>query len=117
MDRHTHNKAATLHEDLDYIGLRAQATSAGLVQLCSELVDAGVLDDAAIGRIKDAVRCDILVSRRRVHDRAEFEDVLKRRLDSIFPSPNEPRRPLRVGTVADMQSALSTHPDELGPGN
>lgn len=116
MDRDTHAKAATLHENLDYIGLRAQATSAGLLQLCSELVAVGVLDDAAIGRIKDAVRCDILVSRRRMHDRAEFETVLQRRLDSIFPSPGEPARPRHVGTVADMQTALATDPHELAPG-
>ncbi|WP_188054805.1 hypothetical protein [Sphingosinithalassobacter sp. CS137] len=106
MDRKTHAEAAELHENLDYIGLRAQATSVGLVQLCAELVAAGVLDDAAMERVKQAIRADILVSRR-VHDRAGFAELLKERLDAIFPQPGNPCAHGRIGTAGEMESALA----------
>lgn len=42
-------QARELHRTLEYIGLRAQATTVGLIQLCTELVTAGVLGDDAVG--------------------------------------------------------------------
>jgi hypothetical protein len=45
----------TLHDMIGFVGLRAQATAVGLLQLAAELKRAGVLDDDAIGRIKDAI--------------------------------------------------------------
>ena len=98
-------KARRLHDDLEFIGLRAQATSVGLIQLCAELMRVGVLDDSAIQRIKEAVQSDISISNPRVHGRGEFQETLRKRLDSIFPrSGDAPRSP--VGSVDDMQSAL-----------
>ena len=105
MDRSEKEQAIRLHECLDFIGLRAQATSVGLLQLCAELVAVGVLDDAAVGRIKNAIRKDITVSRRRKHGQDEFEETLRKRLDSVFPTCAAPRAGL-VGTAEDMRDAM-----------
>jgi len=51
-----------LHGAIDLIGLRAHATSVGLIQLCAELMKAGVLDGQAVQRIKDAIRREITIS-------------------------------------------------------
>jgi len=105
MDRSEKEQAIRLHECLDFIGLRAQATSVGLLQLCAELVAVGVLDDAAVGRIKNAIRKDITVSRRRKHGQDEFEETLRKRLDSVFPTCAAPRAG-PVGTAEDMRDAM-----------
>lgn len=105
MDRTEKEQAIRLHECLDFIGLRAQATSVGLLQLCAELVKVGVLDDAAVERIKTAIQKDITVSRRGKHGQDEFEATLRKRLDSVFPSCGKPAA--HVGTARDMQDAMS----------
>jgi hypothetical protein len=99
-------EAKALHNTLDFIGLRAQATTVGLLQLCSELVKAGILDDAALQRIKDAIRVEISLSHRKGHNREEFNETLRQRLDSIFPRGETAERTERVGSLEDMQSAL-----------
>ena len=111
MDRNEKEQAIRLHECLDYIGMRAQATSVGLLQLCAELVAARVLDDAAVERIKNAIQHDITVSRPRKHGQADFEHLLRKRLDAVFPSACDPRIGMRVGTAQSMQDALTT-PEE-----
>jgi hypothetical protein len=104
-DEQTSN-ARELHGTLDFIGLRAQATTVGLIQLCAELVRAGVLDDDAVSRIKAAIHRELTVSHPRGHNRAEFDETLRQRLDAIFPRAGqaEPREP--VGSLADMETAL-----------
>lgn len=110
MDRTEKEQAIRLHECLDLIGLRAQATSVGLLQLCAELVNVGVLDDAAVGRIKDAIQKDISVSRRGAkHGHDEFEATLRRRLDSVFPSCG--KSPAHVGTACEMGEAMGGVPN------
>ncbi|MDF7776009.1 hypothetical protein P1X14_12190 [Sphingomonas sp. AOB5] len=106
MDRNSKEQALRLHECLDYIGLRAQATSVGLLQLCAELVAVGVLDDDAVDRIKDAIQHDITVSRPRKHGQMEFETVLRKRLDAVFPRVADPTIGIRVGTACDMKVAM-----------
>lgn len=98
-----------LHETMDYLGLRAHATTAGLLQLCSELVRAGVIDLAAIDRIKNAIHCEIMHSQTRTHNTAEFAQTLRERLDAIFPHGGEGERTSPAGSVEDMQSALEPH--------
>jgi hypothetical protein len=56
-------EARKLHDTLGLIGLRAHATAVGFVQLCAELLKAGVIDDPAVSRIKDAIAKDIIVTR------------------------------------------------------
>src|SRR3546814_17641510 len=52
-------KQRRLHFDLINVGLRAQATAAGLVRLCIELRDTGVLSQDALERIKGAIADDV----------------------------------------------------------
>jgi hypothetical protein len=73
-----------LRETLDLLGIRAQATAAGMVQLMLELHRAGVLDDSAVNRIKDAICGDLMLSCPQAIDRREYEGSLRRRLDALF---------------------------------
>lgn len=100
------DNAKDLHNTLDFIGLRAHATTVGLVQLCMELIRAGVIDVAANERIKAAIHEEIMVSRSRGHDREEYAKLLKQRLDAIFPSNGDGNIVSGVGTVRDMEAAL-----------
>lgn len=99
----------SLHETMDFLGLRAHATTAGLLQLCSELVRAGVIDLEAIDRIKNAIHCEIMHSQTRTHNTADFAQTLRERLNAIFPHGGEGERTSRAGSVHEMQSALETH--------
>jgi hypothetical protein len=73
-----------LHETVGFVGLRAQATAVGLLQLSAELVRAGVLDKAAVDRIKDAIAKDISLSRPRSVSRDEYMALVRQRLDGLF---------------------------------
>jgi hypothetical protein len=100
-------EALQLHETLDFIGLRAHSTTVGLLQLCTELVRAGIIDLGAVERIKGAIHREIIVSHARGHDREEFARILKERLDSIFPHGEDGERAARIGGIDEMQSALN----------
>lgn len=116
MDHNQTERARELHRTLEFIGLRAQATTVGLLQLCAELVRAGVLNDEAIERIKDAIFREIAVTHTGGYNRAEFEKTLRQRLDAIFPREADAAARTRVGTVAEMESSLDPQatrsPDE-----
>jgi hypothetical protein len=73
-----------LHEQIDLLGLRAQATSVGYLTLARELVRAGVLDEAALGRIKEAILRELCLSRPPAANREEFERTVRQRLDALF---------------------------------
>ena len=73
-----------LRESVDLLGLRAQVTAVGFVQMAVELKRAGVLDDAALGRIKDAICGDIMLSKPTAIEREEYERSIRRRLDALF---------------------------------
>lgn len=107
MERTEKEQAIRLHESLDFIGLRAQATSVGLLQLCAELIAVGVLDSAAVERIKHAIQKDITVSRRGKYGQVEFEATLRKRLDSVFPCCGETQGRSPVGTEDDMRDAMT----------
>ena len=114
MDRH--EEARKLNSTVGLVGLRAQATAVGLVQLCSELLKAGVLDNAAVSRIKSAIADQILVSYKPSRGRVEFEDSLNRRLDRLFPLSGEGGHPAAaVGTSTDMQEGLGLAEEEPFP--
>jgi len=115
VDHDQSHRALELHRTLEFIGLRAQATTVGLLQLCAELVHAGVLGDEAIERIKGAIFQEITVSHPRGYNRDEFEQTLKQRLDAIFPQAQDTSSRSRVGTVAEMETSLD--PKQETPGN
>lgn len=75
---------ARIHDDLKNVGLRAQATAAGLVQLCRELTAAGVLDQAAVDRVKHAIADEIALTAPRPIPRASFREEVCERLDALF---------------------------------
>jgi hypothetical protein len=107
MDHDLATQAKDLHRTLEFIGLRAQATSVGLIQLCAELVRAGVLDDDAIRRIKDAIHRDITVSRPRSGSSEEFDRTLRQRLDAVFPQAERPEQRAPIGDLTEMENALA----------
>ena len=78
------NDTKKLHETLDLLGLRAQATAAGMIQLSVELVRAGVLDEAALGRVKDSIFGEISLRRPISVPKDEYDRSMRRRLDALF---------------------------------
>ncbi|HUD30104.1 MAG TPA: hypothetical protein VMQ93_14625 [Novosphingobium sp.] len=76
--------SASMHDDLRNVGLRAQATAAGLVQLCKELNAAGVLDEGAVQRVKHAIADEIALTAPRPIPRADFRRDVCERLDALF---------------------------------
>lgn len=104
-------QARELHRTLEFIGLRAQATTVGLLQLCSELVRAGILDDDAIERIKESIFRELTAASPRGYNRTEFEQTLRKRLDSIFPRHENEGPRARVGTVGNMETTLDPQSD------
>jgi len=78
-------EARERHRTLDFIGLRAHATTVGLIQLCEELLNAGILTPDGLERIKGAIRSELTVCNARISNQPTFDDTLKRRLDAIFP--------------------------------
>ena len=103
-------EARQLHGTIDYIGLRAHATTVGLIQLCAELMRAGVIDADAVQRIKDAIQREISISHSRGVARDEFEQTLKERLDAIFPKVEQPEDRADVGSASELGSALNLQP-------
>lgn len=76
-----------LHLSLDTIGMRARGTSVGLLQLCKELLNAGVLDHDAVIRIREAIVADIALNCPRTVQRAEYQQMVRDRLDSVLNQP------------------------------
>lgn len=100
--------ARARHDTLDLIGLRAHATAVGLIQLCEELLNSGVLSVDGLDRIKDAICTELTVGKReRVSRRSNFDDTLRSRIDAVFPTaPGQPAR-ANLGTLEDFEDALS----------
>lgn len=73
-----------LHQDMALLGLEAPAMAAGLIQLTSELLRAGVLDQAAVDRIKDTIARDLVLCKPRNAWRSDFASSIRDRLDHLF---------------------------------
>lgn len=78
-----------LHYDVDNIGLRAQATAVGVVQICIELRRANVLDAAAMERIKGAIADEVSLSAPRSVKSQDYRADIKARLDRLFAGEQE----------------------------
>ena len=100
------------HHALDFIGLRAHATTVGLIQLCEELLNAGILSADALDRIKTAILTELAVSSSsRISNHATFDDSMRRRIDAIFPqAPGIPPTE-QVGSLEDFEDAMGSRPD------
>ena len=84
-----YEKHKKLHFDITNVGLRAQATAVGLVQLCVELRRANVLEDAAVERIKDAIADEVSVAAPRPLASPEYRHEVRTRLDRLFAGEQE----------------------------
>jgi hypothetical protein len=97
------NDTKKLHETLDLLGMRAQAAAIGMIQIAVELGRAGVLEEAAIGRIKDAIFGEIALRRPTSVPKDEYDRTMRRRLDALFAGQekigNKP--PAEVAAVID----------------
>lgn len=113
--REDEKKARALHLTLELIGLRAQATAVGFLQLCSELRRSGAIDDAAVDRIKQAIATDIIVSRTAPRGREEFERSLRKRLDVMFEKAGDGDGPgVVVGSHEDMPAEFNDAHENAG---
>ncbi len=99
----TIDKHKKLHFDLTNVGLRAQATAAGLLQLCNELRRVNVLDDAAIERIKAAIAHEIEISAPRAIISESYRRDIRVRLDQLFAGERD------VGTAEALSFDASDH--------
>jgi hypothetical protein len=97
------------HHALDFIGLRAHATTVGLIQLCEELLNAGILSADALDRIKTAILTELAVSSSsRISNHATFDESMRRRIDAIFPqAPGVPPKE-QVGSLEDFEDAMGS---------
>lgn len=97
------------HRTLDFIGLRAHATTVGLIQLCEELLNAGVIKPDALDRIKSAIISELTVSNTRISNQANFDDTLRRRIDAIFPKAVGEPPAEHVGPTEEFEDALDPY--------
>jgi hypothetical protein len=88
-----------LHFDLTNVGLRAQATAVGLVQLQR----ANVLEEAAVERIKLAIADEVSLSAPRSVSAQTYRSDIKARLDRLFAGGQAlgPAEALAFGTTLD----------------
>lgn len=79
-----YDKQKRLHYDVTNVGLRAQATAVGLIQLCVELREANILSEDSITRIKSAIGDELAVGPyRRVASREQRSEI-DQRLNRLF---------------------------------
>nr|WP_277998567.1 hypothetical protein [Sphingomonas liriopis] len=86
-----------MHHDVTHVGLRAQATAVGLIQLCIELRTANVLDDSALTRIKQVIGDELLLGPYRRHASRDDRDEVRARLDRLFAGEE------KIGPVDELQ--------------
>ena len=77
VDRH-------MHSELNLLGFRSRAAVVGLLQLTKELRQAGVLDDAATDRVRDADVDELASMRPRLASSPELRESLRNRLDALI---------------------------------
>ena len=97
------------HRTLDFIGLRAHATTVGFIQLCEELLNAGVLKPDALDRIKNAICSELTVSNTRISNQQHFDETLRKRIDAIFPKAPGLSAEEHVGPAEEFEEALEPH--------
>ena len=73
-----------LHDSMRIVGLRATVTAVGLLKLTRELVDAGVLQEAALDRIKTAMVKELSLNKPAAISKEEYERNMRKRLDGLF---------------------------------
>lgn len=80
----SYQESQKLHEEIAFLGLRAQATAVGLIQLSIELQRAGVLDGDAVCRIKGAIADNLTLKTPSYMSAKEHRCEVAQRLDKLF---------------------------------
>ena len=75
-----------LHSELNLLGFRSRAAVVGLLQLTKELRQAGLIDDAATNRVRDAVVDELALMRPRHASSTQLRKSLQNRLDALIAS-------------------------------
>jgi hypothetical protein len=73
-----------LHDSMRIVGLRATVTAVGLLKLTRELVDAGVLSEAALDRIKTSMVKELAINKPPAVPKEQYERDMRKRLDALF---------------------------------
>jgi hypothetical protein len=73
-----------LHDSMRIVGLRATVTAVGLLTLTRELVDAGVLSEAALDRIKTSMVKELAINKPPAQSKEQYERDVRKRLDDLF---------------------------------
>jgi len=87
---------------LESIGMRQRGTAVGLLQLCKELFDAGVLDPDAVVRIREAIVADVALNCPRTVQVSEYQDMVRERLNALLTDPASL-------TVAEATASVARH--------
>lgn len=77
-------KQKQLHNDVTNVGLRAQATAVGLIQLCIELRNTNALSEEGLGNVKKAIADELLIGPYRRYCSREQRVEIETRIDRIF---------------------------------
>ena len=78
------DKQKRLHNDVTNVGLRAQATAAGLIQLCIELKSTNILSEESLTRIKKAIGDELAIGPYRRTASRDQRSEIDDRLDRLF---------------------------------
>lgn len=105
MNEHDHHR---VHHALQFLGMRAQATAMGLVQLCQELRRAGVLDQAAVDRVKDSIAEELAENAPRTAIKQQYLKDIRERLDRIFAG----EEPIGAGPVGAAKEGENQSVDQ-----
>lgn len=99
----TYEKQKRLHHDVTNVGLRAQATAVGLIQLCIELRAANVLSEDALKRIKLTIGDELAIGPYRRIASRDHRSEIDSRLDRLFTGQE------KVGSADEL--AFTLDPD------
>ncbi|WP_298813507.1 hypothetical protein [uncultured Sphingomonas sp.] len=81
---HPSDKQKQLHHDVTNVGLRAQATAVGLIQLCIELRKTNALSEEGLRNVKRAIADELLIGPSRRYCSRDPRREIEERIDRIF---------------------------------
>lgn len=77
-------KQKQLHHDVTNVGLRAQVTAVGLIQLCIELRKTNALSEEGLSNVKKAIADELLIGQNRRYCSRDQRCDVEARIDRIF---------------------------------
>lgn len=95
-------KQKRLHHDVTNVGLRAQATAVGLIQLCIELRATNILSDEGLKRIKLAIGDELAIGPYRRIASRDHRSEIDSRLDRLFAGEE------KIGSADELGFALNS---------